>query len=76
MSDDPVALDRMLMALINQERRENGFEEIAQPNLQLDYASTIGLGTQDRAAIEKRILGDASQSSASRSSRLPMPIKK
>lgn len=76
MSDDPVALDRMLMALINQERRENGFEEIAQPNLQLDYASTIGLGTQDRAAIEKRTLRDASQSSASRSSKLLIPIKK
>lgn len=58
MSDDPVALDRMLLALMNQERRENGFKEIAQPNLQLDYAGKIGLGSNDLVTIEKQTLPD------------------
>ena len=44
MSWDPVALDRLLVDLINQERRENGFDELPSPNLQLSYASKIGLG--------------------------------
>ena len=44
MSSDPVALDRLLVDLINQERRENGFDELPSPNLQLSYASKIGLG--------------------------------
>jgi len=44
MSTDPVALDRLLVDLINQERRENGFDELPSPNLQLSYASKIGLG--------------------------------
>ena len=39
MSSDPVALDRLLLNLMNQERRENGFNELPTPNLQLSYAS-------------------------------------
>ena len=56
------------------ERRENGFEE-QQPNLQLDYAAKIGLGTNDLAAIEKRYLREAEESSATRAFRLSIPTK-
>mgnify|MGYP001174849205 CR=1 FL=1 len=75
MSDDPVALDRMLLALINRERRENGFEEISQPNLQLDYAAKIGLGTNDLSAIEKRYLREAEESIGTRAFRFSIPTK-
>ena len=51
MSSDPVALDRLLVNLINQERRENGFDELSSPNLQLSYASKIGLGEDSTDAI-------------------------
>lgn len=51
MSSDPVALDRLLVDLINRERRENGFNELPIPNLQLSYASEIGLGEDSIESI-------------------------
>jgi len=65
----------MLLALINRERRENGFEEISQPNLQLDYAAKIGLGTNDLSAIEKRYLREAEESIGTRAFRFSIPTK-
>lgn len=55
MSSDPVALDRLLVDLINRERRENGFNELPTPYLQLSYASEIGLGEDsiESIAIQK-----------------------
>lgn len=75
MSDDPVALDQMLMTLLNRERRENGFKEIVQPNLQLDYAEKIGLGSNNLATIEKRTLRKSGNWTAPRELRLPIPTK-
>ena len=59
MSSDPVALDRLLVDLMNQERRENGFNELPAPNLQLSYASGIGLGTDSIDLIEIRNINKA-----------------
>ena len=59
MSSDPVALDRLLVDLINQERRENGFNELPAPNLQLSYASEIGLGTDSIDSIEIKNINKA-----------------
>ena len=52
MSCDPVALDCLNLNLINFHRRKNGFVEIANPNLQLKYASGIGLGMSDLELID------------------------
>ena len=59
MSSDPVALDRLLLDLMNQERRENGFNELPAPNLQLSYASEIGLGTDSIDSIELKNINKA-----------------
>ncbi len=59
MSTDPVAMDRLLVDLINLERRENGFEEVPMPNLQLSYASEIGLGEDSIDAISLKSINDA-----------------
>lgn len=59
MSLDPVALDRLLVDLINRERRENGFQELAIPNLQLSYASKIGLGEDSIDVITLKNINDA-----------------
>ena len=59
MSSDPVALDRLLLNLMNQERRENGFNELPTPNLQLSYASEIGLGTDSFDSIEIKNINKA-----------------
>ena len=45
MSDDPVALDYINLKKINRERRKNGFEEIMEPSLLLEYSEQIGLGS-------------------------------
>ena len=52
MSSDPVALDCLNLNLINFHRRKNGFVEITNPNLQLKYASEIGLGISDIESID------------------------
>ena len=56
MSDDPVAIDRYCLDLINKERRKNGFDEVSNRNPQLLYASNVGLGFFDLELIEKRQL--------------------
>ena len=56
MSDDPVAIDRYCLNLVNKERRKNGFDELSTRNLQLLYASNLGLGFFDLQWIEKRQL--------------------
>lgn len=59
MSLDPVALDRLLIDLINRKRRENGFKEIPMPNLQLLYASKIGLGEDSLESIVIKNINEA-----------------
>lgn len=59
MSSDPVALDRLLLDLINRERRKNGFNELSMPNLQLSYASKIGLGEDVIESIEIKSINKA-----------------
>ena len=59
MSSDPVALDRLLLDLINRERRKNGFNELPMPNLQLSYASKIGLGEDVIESIEIKSINKA-----------------
>jgi hypothetical protein len=58
MSSDPVALDCLLVDLMNQERRENGFNELPTPNLQLSYASEIGLGEDSIESIVIKNIND------------------
>ena len=54
MSKDPVALDSLLIDLINRDRRANGFDEIGLPNLQLVFAADIGLGCYEKELIKKK----------------------
>ena len=54
-----MALDRLLLNLMNQERRENGFNELPAPNLQLSYASEIGLGAYSIDSIEIKNINKA-----------------
>lgn len=56
MSKDPVALDSLLIDLINRDRRTNGFDEISLPNLQLVFAAKIGLGHYDKKLIRKKTI--------------------
>ena len=59
MSSDPVALDRLLVDLMNRERRENGFNELPAPNLQLTYASKMGLGEDSIESIRIKKINEA-----------------
>ena len=59
LSTDSVALDRLLVNLMNQERRENGFNELLDPNLQLSYALEKGLGADSIDSIEIKNINKA-----------------
>ena len=52
MSTDPVALDLILLNILNDARQENGFNLISSPNKLLDYSAKIGIGVNQIRNIE------------------------
>lgn len=54
LSADPVALDRLLIEDLNEQRRVSGFPEIIPLPQQLSFAASLGLGVFKMDAIEIR----------------------
>ena len=52
MSTDPVALDLILLNILNDAREENGFNLISSPNKLIDYSAKIGIGVNQIRNIE------------------------
>jgi len=54
LSTDPVALDALMRARINQARKENGFKDISEEIRTIEFAEQLGVGSQKK--VDQRIV--------------------